>query len=167
MQTIQGIHEMQMENLNRWLTLGANIGVLVGIAFLVVEINQNTVSTRIAARDGATQGHIEYVAHLLDSSVLASAIAKADANQALSHIETTQLILFHELRWRHYERVFYQYKNGVISDQEWAGYKSGIAQSFQDDNVLWKISRDSWENFKAKLSVDFRTYVEGLVADLK
>jgi len=143
------------------------VAIVASLLFLALEVRQANLSTRIAARDGATQGHIEYMAHLLDSSVLASAIAKADANQALSHIETTQLILFHELRWRHYERVFYQYKNGVISDQEWAGYKSGIAQSFQDDNVLWKISRDSWENFKAKLSVDFRTYVEGLVADLK
>ena len=143
------------------------VAIVASLLFLALEVRQANLSTRIAARDCATQGHIEYMAHLLDSSVLASAIAKAEANQALSHIETTQLILFHELRWRHYERVFYQYKNGVISDQEWAGYKSGIAQSFQDDNVLWKISRDSWENFKAKLSVDFRTYVEGLVADLK
>ncbi len=142
------------------------VAIVASLLFLALEVRQANLSTRIAARDGATQGHIEYMAHLLDSSVLASAIAKAEANQALSHIETSQLILFHELRWRHYERVFYQYKNGVISDQEWAGYKSGIAQSFQDDTSHWKISRDSWENFKTKLSVEFRTYVEGLVADL-
>lgn len=142
------------------------VAIVASLLFLALEVRQANLSTRIAARDGATQGHIEYMAHLLDSSVLASAIAKAEANQALSHIETTQLILFHELRWRHYERVFYQYKNGVISDQEWAGYKSGIAQSFQDNTSHWKISRDSWEIFKAKLSVDFRTYVEGLVAEL-
>ncbi len=158
---------MQIDGLNRWLTLGANIGVVIGIAFLVVEINQNTVSTRIAARTSATQGDIDYMAHVLDSSVLASATAKTWANQELSHLETTQLIIFHEIRWRHYEGVFYLYMNGVISDQEWTGYESGITQSFQDDGVFWEISRDSWENTKAKLSEDFTAYVEELVADLR
>lgn len=158
---------MRTDGLNRWLTLGANIGVVIGIAFLVVEINQNTVSTRIAARTSATQGHIDYMAHVLDSSVLASAAAKTWANEELSHLETTQLIIFHELRWRHYEGVFYLYQNGVISDQEWTGYESGITQSFQDDGVFWKISRDSWESTKSKLSEDFAAYVEELVADLR
>ena len=158
---------MKIDGLNRWLTLGANIGVVIGIAFLVVEINQNTVSNRIAARDSATQGHIDYMAHLLDSSVLASAAAKTWANQELSHLETNQLIVWHEIRWRHYERVFYQYKNGVISDQEWTGYESGIKQSFQEDDVFWKISRDSWEQAKGKLSEDFTAYVEELVGDLR
>jgi hypothetical protein len=32
---------MDTEKLNRWLTLGANVGVLVGIVFLAIEISQN------------------------------------------------------------------------------------------------------------------------------
>ncbi len=31
---------MDSDRLNRWLTLGANLGVLVGIIFLAVEIRQ-------------------------------------------------------------------------------------------------------------------------------
>ncbi len=135
---------MKIKGLNRWLTLGANIGVVIGIAFLVVEINQNTTATRIAARDSATQGHIDYMAHMLDSSVLAPAVAKASANQELSYLETNQLMLFHELRWRHYERVYYQYQNGVISDQEWNAYKNGMKQSFGDETLLWKISKETY-----------------------
>jgi hypothetical protein len=30
-----------MDKLNKWLMLVANIGVIVGIAFLAVEVNQN------------------------------------------------------------------------------------------------------------------------------
>ena len=32
---------MDTEKLNRWLTLGANFGVLVGIIFLAIEVSQN------------------------------------------------------------------------------------------------------------------------------
>lgn len=39
---------MNVETVNRWLTLAANVGVIVGIAFLIVEINQNTQATKSA-----------------------------------------------------------------------------------------------------------------------
>ena len=32
---------MDADRLNRWLTLGANLGVLIGIALILVELNQN------------------------------------------------------------------------------------------------------------------------------
>ena len=33
---------MKAAKLNRWLTLGANLGVLVGIFLLIAELNQNS-----------------------------------------------------------------------------------------------------------------------------
>ena len=33
---------MNLEKVNHWLTLLANVGVLVGIVFLVIEVRQNT-----------------------------------------------------------------------------------------------------------------------------
>ena len=33
---------MNTENVNQWLTLGANVGVLAGIVFLALEIQQNS-----------------------------------------------------------------------------------------------------------------------------
>ena len=38
---------MSFERLDRWLTLFANLGVLLGIVFLVIELNQNTEAIRI------------------------------------------------------------------------------------------------------------------------
>jgi len=32
---------MDFDRLNKWLTLGANLGVLLGILLLVVEVRQN------------------------------------------------------------------------------------------------------------------------------
>ncbi|MDA1371797.1 MAG: hypothetical protein O2971_13690 [Proteobacteria bacterium] len=43
---------MNMDKINKWLTLVANIGVLVGIIFLSLEINQ---SNRIAERDARSE----------------------------------------------------------------------------------------------------------------
>ena len=40
---------MDSDRLNRWMTLGANIGVLAGIIFLAFELQQNTVATQLEA----------------------------------------------------------------------------------------------------------------------
>jgi hypothetical protein len=37
---------MNADGLNRWLTLGANIGVLIGILLLIAELNQNSTLMR-------------------------------------------------------------------------------------------------------------------------
>jgi len=104
---------MEFDKLNRWITLVANIGVVAGIFFLAIEMKQGTQATRIAARDSASQGHIDFVSNSLDSSILAVARQKAISNEKLTELESGQLRTFHALRWRHYERVFYLYQYGV------------------------------------------------------
>ena len=42
---------MRSEKVNRWLTLGANVGVLIGILLLVVELSQNREMIRAQTRN--------------------------------------------------------------------------------------------------------------------
>ena len=37
---------MKADAINRWLTLGANLGVLIGIFLLIAELNQNSTLMR-------------------------------------------------------------------------------------------------------------------------
>ena len=151
-----------MEKLNQWLTLAANLGVIAGLIFLGLEIQQNTISTRMAARENATQGHIDYLGYLLDNTVLAHANEKLSNNQPVDNLEGNQMRIFLQMRWRHYERVYYQYRNDLLSDQEWAGFEAGIMRSFCDENDLWRMSGNVWARDKERLSQQFAEYVEGL-----
>ena len=143
------------------------IAIVASLIFVALEVRQANLATRIAARDSATQGHMDYMGLLIDSTVLASATAKIAANQELDPIEAVQATIFHEIRWRHYERVFYLYQNDVISDQEWLAYRNGIMQSFTGDSEIWRLSRRSWAQDKHKLSYDFVAYVDGLIEEVK
>jgi len=151
-----------MEKLNQWLTLAANIGVIAGLIFLGFEIQQNTLSTRMAARESATQGHIDYLGYLMDNTVLARVISKLENGQPIDEFEDSQIRLFLQMRWRHYERVYYQHKAGLISDQEWAGFEVGIMRAFQEENDLWRKAKVVWGNDRRRLSRDFVAYVQGL-----
>ena len=80
------------DRLNRWLTLIANIGVIVGIAFLAIEIRQANriaiASTEIGVRNGWLQ---------LNESIYASSevaglwIKAADPNTQWSPIEEVRV----------------------------------------------------------------------------
>ncbi len=151
---------MDLDKINRWMTLVANLGVVAGIIFLAFELQQANLATRIAARDSATEGHVNYLGIVLDPSILAVAHDKALASEDLSRLETRQLEVYHVRRWRHYERVFYQLQSGLISQQEWYGYDGGINRALNGTATYWKISRDAWERTKPLLSEQFVEYVE-------
>lgn len=48
-----------MEKLNQWLTLAANLGVLIGVIFVVVELNQ---ANRIAAYSAESTRRTQFLA---------------------------------------------------------------------------------------------------------
>ena len=50
---------MNTEKLNDWLGIAANLGVILGLFFLVIEINQSTKATAAAASDSVTNGYLE------------------------------------------------------------------------------------------------------------
>jgi len=61
---------MNADRINRWLTLGANFGVLVGIILLVAELNRNSTLMRAQIfNERATQG-IELFMSVADSREL-------------------------------------------------------------------------------------------------
>jgi hypothetical protein len=50
---------LDFDRLNKWLTLGANLGVLVGIILLVMEIRQNQEIIEFDQEDGDADGVAE------------------------------------------------------------------------------------------------------------
>ena len=50
---------MKSDQLSEWIAIVANVGVILGIAFLAMEINQSTKATAAAASDSVTSGYFE------------------------------------------------------------------------------------------------------------
>ena len=62
---------MNIDRVNSWLTLVGNVGILVGIGFLVVEINQNTQATTAASRDSAVEHVLSFFEQSMENQVIA------------------------------------------------------------------------------------------------
>ena len=116
---------MKLENLNRWLTLAANMGVIAGIVFLGIEIKQNTDATRSSVE----QSMMETDKDLM----LFQAQAKYD--QRLSSIEIRNPRMLDLLPgdffyWAAFSRTRYhywtQYQAGLLDEQTYRSYMASF-----------------------------------------
>ena len=117
---------MDSDRLNRWLTLGANLAVLVGLVFLVVEINRNNEMMRAQTRSGITDAIIDNVKLGMDPRVIV-AYQKQRSGQPLSDEESILLNQIASATLRLWENTHYQYRNGLFDDAE-----------FQADLAVWR-----------------------------
>ena len=97
---------MDTDRLNRWLTLGANFGVLVGLVVLIVEIGQNTEMMRAQM----VQARADMLAAQFDAQINAEfwpeiAAKRRAANSTIEWIETLSAV--------DYERVVMSFLKDV------------------------------------------------------
>ena len=124
---------MDTDRLNRWLTLIANLGVVAGLIFLAVELNQNTKATIAAASEVITSQSLDYFALGMDNQVIARASHKYNVGEELSAFEKEQLSWHQYYNFRGFENVFLQYRRGYLQESEWTRYERIIHSRLTTD----------------------------------
>ena len=138
---------MNTDRLNRWLTLFANLGVVAGLVFLAVELNQNTKATIAAASEAITSQSLDYFALGMDNQVIARARYKHSAGEELSAFEKDQLWWHQYYNFRGFENVFLQYRRGYLEKSEWMRYERIIRFRLTTDpfaQQMWEERAFSW-----------------------
>ena len=106
---------MHFERINKWLTLLANIGVLIGIVFLVVEVRQSNriaiATTEISVRD-QYRSHNELV--LANDAIAELLVKAADADAEFSAVETEKLYAFLYGYINTWKSIEIAYENGML-----------------------------------------------------
>jgi hypothetical protein len=101
--------DMTTDRVNTWLSLGANVGVIVGLLFLAFEINQSTKATIAAASEGLTEQSLNFLSLRLDNETVARATFKQESGQELDQFEKFQLEMLQHVNFRLFESAFLQY----------------------------------------------------------
>jgi hypothetical protein len=82
---------LKLDKLNQWLSLGANIGVVLGLVFLAIEIRTNSATNRIATQATVSSNWVAINGAIANNPQLAELITKVRANEPLNDAETEQL----------------------------------------------------------------------------
>jgi hypothetical protein len=154
---------MDTTKLARWLSVGANIGVLAGLILLVMELNQNRELTRAQVRHELAMGIVDLLQTPASDAQLAGVLYRARSGAALTAEEQFQFELRTNALLRYWEDVHYQYRAGLYDQTEFArqrdAWKASIANSVR--------THEYWCRVRTYYSPEFMHELDSLFADTK
>jgi hypothetical protein len=152
---------MDFDRMNRWLTLAANLGVLVGIFFLAYELNLSRTAAIAEIYQGRAHSRSEadlqkalsspnFVAADIKFQSLLKTHGVKYAVAQLTEEERYLIRLWHSSLLVRFDNVAFQYSIGLIPDQYFEDTVIGM-QRFMPvwdelDLVLLSASREVYEN---------------------
>jgi hypothetical protein len=134
---------MNLDNLNKWLTLTANLGVLVGIFVVAVELQQSQSALLAESSSTRTQMVSEINSIGIDRGI------NQIRSKFLAGKEISEQDLGGANEWvtrmlRHLENMHYQYQIGVLDDEIWEVTRRGV--KLMADEPLFHMVFPNWPN---------------------
>ena len=145
---------MDSDRINRWLTLGANVGVLVGIILLIVELDQNREMMRAQTRNEISVQVVDLLSQVATSDELSILLLRSQSGEPLSDQETIQFQNRSRAMLRYFENVHYQYRQGMYDEQEFSGQREAWRRFAS--NAAYKPIWCAWrETFSPEFRMEF------------
>jgi hypothetical protein len=152
---------MNPEKLNNWLTLGANVGVLAGIVFLVYELQQNTVATQLDVASNFQNSFSEIEMLISGNPEFTDLLMKGRQGENLSSAEQLRLAVFYTNVLRQWQFVHFQYLANALDEEIWQGQKTYFNQVVRDDRGLF----EHWQMSKEQYSPRFNELIRSMTTE--
>ena len=142
----------------------ANIGVLVGILFLVFEIRLNTIAIQAQTRDSIAEKEMQLYAWQATSPELAAVVDKVfrDGVESLGPIEDQMWFGYAEAFFREHENALYQFEQGLFSEEEFSGRVENMRSVLAVSGF-----RRHWNGRRDRYSPALRAEVERLLEEME
>ena len=105
--------------------LTANLGVLIGIVVVIVELRQTQTAMDADTSTMRAQIAIDLENNTLDARIH-EVIEKLTNEQELTLEESARARMWVRTRLRHFENLHYQYQIGVLNDEMWQAALRGL-----------------------------------------
>ncbi len=154
---------MNADKVNTWLSLGANIGVVIGLMLLIVEIGQNTEMMRAQINQSRTDTALYQQYSMSDTDYVAPIIAKIRRGEQLSDEE----LIRYDARMRAFNRNqdnnLWQYNQGYLGDNIPRSVRGGVRGVIGGS----KLGIATWDEQKYSYTDEYAAFVEEAIKDLR
>ena len=141
---------MDSDKLNRWLSLIANIGVVVGIFFLIAEVNHASRLAEVEAYQTRIRDIQDLNIQLALSDSLADILSQANSEgvESLTRSEFRRARAWYAAMMRGMQGQYYQYQNGFLDrasvDRTLHDIVDGIYENWERYDLLDRIEIQEW-----------------------
>ena len=136
--------------------------VLGSLLYLAYQIRQGTEVARSVARQGIAETAIAELSSVVENADLAELLFRKISGKDVEDHEDYRLRLFAFRSFRLYENVHFQYRNGLLQQDDWLAFRSNLSLLFELD-----FYNHCWEVFKPQFTPIFRQLVQDISQDLE
>jgi hypothetical protein len=141
--------------------LGA-FAVLISILYLANQIRQSTEVARSTARQGIAEAAMGEASSIIENADLAQLMFREISGEPLEAYENYRIQLFAFRSLRFYENCHYQYRTGMLEDDEWGAFRHNLALLLE-----LKLYNQYWAGHTKLFTPIFRDLVEEIRSELK
>ena len=134
------------------------VAVVISLIYVGLQIKQSTIVARSTARQAVTELMLQSSTNLVDDATLAAAFIKDLKGEQLDPVDRLRLFGRAYAAMRNWENMHYQYRTGMLTEDEWRGFRKNLEAVFE-----WPSIRTYWENEKQFYSPAFRAEVESIL----
>ena len=159
------------ERINKWVTLGANLGVLIGLVVLIMELDQNSDLVRAQIHQARADNFVAHRMNLADTELLLPAIVKfraaggpndVTALSKLDPVERERLRRYYGALLAGYDNLYFQYRNGLL-DEDF--YSVRVVTTVRRLAPLWsKLGLIKLGAENPRVTKSFATEIERIIA---
>lgn len=152
---------MKSDRLTRWITIGANLGVMIGLLLLIAELAQNRDMMRAQIRHELAMGIVNLLQTPANNDQLADVLFRGISGEELTPTELFQFELRTNALFRYWEDVHYQYRAGLYDDIEFErqrdAWRASLARS--------QLSVGYWCRVRLLYSPEFAKEMDSMLPD--
>lgn len=149
---------MDIDHINKYLTLIGNLGVLAGIFLVAYELQQNRIAIEAQSRSDVASQAVDSALRIAENLPLLEAQRKDEAGEELTPVEVRLLAMANVARFRRWENTHYQIRQGLYSAAEAEGQLEAW------DRIVDRPSVSKWWNENRQdFSREFVVLIDSLI----
>ena len=151
---------MNWEAVGALAELVGAIAVVATLAFLAVQLRQNTSAARAGTTQSVLSAAAGWLEHVSADSELSDLYARGLADR--SSLEPPENVRFHFLMtacFRRWEAVYHHSTAGALADSDWEGLRTAMGTV-----VKLPGARAWWSEHRGSYNTPFREFIDALAA---
>jgi hypothetical protein len=143
----QAPSSQQADRLNRWLTLGANFGVILGLLILIVEVRQNADLTRAQMETGRNDLLAQIELSLASPEISAAWVKSIRSPETLTDVEVRMVESHLVAVMLQLDHMFNMEKIGLVSREEARRHAQNVVPYYfgsRHGKNWWRWQEGGW-----------------------
>jgi hypothetical protein len=151
-------------DLGQGITILANVGVIVGIAFLAIEIRQNNQLLRAEAISALLETRMNANQEIYSNSDVAELRAKNARGEPLTDAEQMRMGSSYARGFQGWQRDYFLFQEGILTE-DYLRTNFPTLKNLLSDNESTLSMIDYWNSWKPLAPANFRAFVEQCLLD--